>query len=227
MDAIKAPVHLPTVPFETLTFNFELVNFIITDTRSRHDDTDYVTFTLLDSPTTAGGGTPQTQTKAMGNVNNGTHPVGLQFSNIAVPTAGQVTMNYLIANSGHSSESQVYSVMEKAGSALALKGLTAAGAAIGTAIPIPLLGTLLGAAAGWLVGEVSSLLSANCDGAVAAEQDVFKYQDLVSLTATGPHTQKTTHPGSNSPDGCGGNSMYYVTWTISRGVPQTVKVAAQ
>jgi hypothetical protein len=128
-------------------------------------------------------------------------------------------MNYLIANAGKSSESAVYSLLDKAATALANKGAVAAGAAIGSAIPIPFLGTLLGAAAGWLVGAASGLLDPDCDGAVAAEQDVFHYQDLVNLTANGPHTQVTTHAGSPSPDGCGGNSMYYVTWIVQRGTP--------
>lgn len=219
-----SPLHFSAVEFETPTFTFILDSFRITDTRSRHQDTDYVSFTLLNAPA-AGGGTPQTLTKSMGNLNNGTFKVGLQFSNIVVDPKGQVTMNYLIADSGHSSESEVYSLLDKAASALASKGATAAGAAIGSAIPIPLLGPLLGAAAGWLVGEASSLLDPNCDGAVAAAQDVFPYQNLVNLTASGPHTQVTTHAGSSSPDGCGGNSMYYVTWIVQRGTPQMPKAA--
>src|SRR3954470_7347926 len=51
--------------------NFSLDSFRITDTRSRHEDTDFVTVSI------AVGNKPAiTKTKAMGNVNNGTHPVG-------------------------------------------------------------------------------------------------------------------------------------------------------
>jgi hypothetical protein len=212
-----------TAQLETPTFNFTLESFRITDTRSRHEDTDYVSFTLLNVPAT-GAGTPQTLKKSMGNLNNGTFKVNLSFPNVVV--ANKATFNYLIINSGHASESEIYSVMENAGGALATKGLTLAGAAIGSAIPIPLLGTLLGAGAGWLVGELKSLLSANCDGPVAAEQDTFSHADLLSRTANGPFTHETKHPGSNSPDGCGGNSMYYVTWQIARGTPVVLKAAA-
>lgn len=208
---------------ETQTFTFTLESFRITDTRSRHEDTDYVSFTLLNVPAT-GTGTPQTLKKSMGNLNNGTFKVNLSFPNVVV--ANKVTFNYLIVNSGHSSESEIYSVLENAGGSLATKGLTTAGAALGTLIPIPLLGTLLGAGAGWLVGELKGLLAANCDGAVAAEQDTFTYADLISRTANGPFTHETPNPGTNSPDGCGGNSMYYVTWQIARGTPVVLKTVA-
>ena len=216
--AVTTPttVNLNAAQIQVQTFTVTLESFRITNTRSRHEDTDYVTLTVLNKPA-SGTGTPQTQKKSMGNLNNGTFKVGLSFPNFHVDPNGSLVFNYLIVNSGHKSESQIYSVMENAGGSLATKGLTAAGAAIGTAIPIPFLGTLLGAGAGWLVGEVKSLLSADCDGAVAAEQATLTYNDLLSRTAKGPFTHETAHPGTDSAHGCGSNSMYYVTWQIARG----------
>jgi hypothetical protein len=220
MSPENVPVKstIPVASLETPTFTFTVQSFRITDTRSRHDDTDYVSFTLLNQ-SAAGAGTPQTLKKSMGDLNNGTYTVGLSFLNVAVDPKGKVTFNYLIVNSGHKSESEIYSVLENAGGSLATKGLTTLGGVLGTAIPIPLLGTLLGAGAGWLVGELKSLLSADCDGPVAAEQDTFNQADLLARTASGPFTHETPHPGGNSPEGCGGNSMYYVTWQIARGIP--------
>jgi hypothetical protein len=192
---------------------FTLDSFQITDTRSLHEDTDYVSFTLLVKPT-GGTGTPQTLTKSMGDLNNGTFPVNLSFPKVTVAPGQSVTMNYLIINSGHKSPSQVVSALESAGSKLATEAGAAAGAAVGAAIGsvIPGLGTALGAVAGWLAGELTTMINANCDGAVAAEQNTFTYEQLIAKTAHGKFTQVTRHPGTNSPHGCGSNSMYIVTW---------------
>lgn len=208
------------------TFTFSLDSFRITNTRSRHEDTDYVSVTLLVKEPN-GTATPKTLTKSLGNVNNGTHAIGLSFPNVAISSTQEAVFNYLIVNSGHASESQVYSVLENAGGSLATKGLVAAGAALGSLLPIPGLGTLIGAGAGYLVGELKSILGADCDGPVAAEQDTFPYTDLMAKTANGTFTHETQHPGTDSATGCGSNSMYYVTWHISRQqVGPVVKSAA-
>jgi hypothetical protein len=56
----------------------------------------------------------------------------------------------------------------------------------------------------------------NCDEVVA--QDVFSIDDymLASLTVARPHSETHNYPGTDSADGCGGNSNYDVTWSISR-----------
>jgi hypothetical protein len=207
------------------TATFSLDSFRITDTRSRHEDTDYVSFTLLIRDAN-GNGTPQTLKKSMGNLNNGTFNVGLSFPNIVVPTNGSVVFNYLIVNSGHTSESDIDKLLEAAGGALAQKGLVAGGTALGTAI-LPGLGTILGAIAGWLATEISSIFNANCDGPVAAEQVTLTYADLMAKIANGPYTHETPNPGTDSATGCGGNSMYYVTWHVARGVVETVPPVAK
>lgn len=190
------------------TFSFELDSFQITDTRSRHEDTDFVTFTLLVKPQN-GAGTPRSLQKSMGDVNNGNHPVNLAFNNIPVGPTDTVVLNYLIVNSGHSNPSQVVSALESAGTKLAVEG----GAALGNAI-VPALGSVLGAAAGWLVGQLVNILNANCDGPVAAEQNTFTYSDLVAKTNHGTFSHSTNHPGVKSAVGCGGNSNYTVKWHV-------------
>jgi len=57
------------------TIIFSLDSFRITETRSLHNDTDYVSLSI-----TVGTNPAVTQTKAMGDVNNGTHDVGLAVS---------------------------------------------------------------------------------------------------------------------------------------------------
>ena len=211
---------------EVQTVTFSVDSFKITNTRSRHEDTDYVSVTLLVRDAN-GNGTPQTQTKSMGNLNNGTFNVGLSFPNVVVPTNGSIVFNYLIVNSGHTSEGDIDKALEAVGGALANKGLTAGGTALGTAI-LPGLGTILGAVAGWLAGEISGILSANCDGPVAAEQVTLTYAQLMQKIATATDTVTTAHPGTDSATGCGSNSMYYVTWHIAKGIeePEPIKVVA-
>jgi hypothetical protein len=198
-------------------FTFTLDSFKITDTRSRHNDTDYVTFTLL-VKSAAGVGTPKTLTKSMGDVNNGVHKVNLSFGNIPINPTDTVVLNYLIVNTGSKEPNKVFSALEDSGTKLANEGVNAAAKGVGDAVNtlIPGFGTLLTpaleAAGGWFVGELKNLLNANCDGLVAAEQNTLHYDDMMAKTAKGTFTQLTKHPGTNSPHGCGSNSVYYVTW---------------
>ncbi len=165
----------------TSYFSFYLDSFQILNTLSNHDDTDYVSFTLQVKSTDGSEviwpwANPQTQTRSMGNLNNGTYSVGLSFGPVPVAPNQVVVMNYLIVNSGHNPPSDVETTLEKAGNAAATYAGTAVGTAIGTVI-FPglgsLIGSALGALAGWLTGVVFGSLFADCDGPVAAEQEVF------------------------------------------------------
>ena len=63
------------------------------------------------------------------------------------------------------------------------------------------------------------LITADCDGPVALEQPAFKGIDLWNRTqnASRSITLTTHHNGMDSPTGCGSNSQYDVTWSITRG----------
>ena len=90
-----------------------------------HEDTDYVTVTL-----SVCGGVLQTQTRALGNVNNGTHPIGLTFNNVAVGVGQTAVLTYAIVNNGQNTQSEVITALEDAGTALAQKGAVVALAAM-------------------------------------------------------------------------------------------------
>lgn len=211
----SGPIHVGPILGGPPNFTFTLDSFQITDTRSRHEDTDFVTFTLLVQPSSGPAVAPQTLNKSMGDVNNGTHAVNLSFPNVKVNPGDTVVINYLIVNSGHSSESSIYSTLDSTAGKLATAGgSAAAGALIGSAIPG--FGTLIGALAGWLAGELTGVLDANCDGPVAAEQNSFTYDELLQKTANGNYSETTKHPGTDSATGCGSNSMYYVSWHIEK-----------
>jgi hypothetical protein len=209
------PPPPPPPPFQAASYTAELVSFQILNTRSRHEDTVRLSATLaLDD------GTPQTQTRDMGDLNNGTYPVGLRFGPVRVsqPTT-KFVFNYLIVNSGHDSWTTVNGVLTQVGQTLAKQAATAGATAVGTLIGTefaPGIGTLLGAFAGWLVGELTGLLTADCDGAVAAEQVVKTGNELWLATQHGAYAHTTYHPGTDSPAGCGSNSIYLATWSITR-----------
>jgi hypothetical protein len=203
--------------------NFSLDSFSITDTRSRHNDTDFVTVNI-----TVGTDAAITQNRAMGDVNNGTHPVGLGVS-AEIPTDADVPVvfSYVILNNGHGDPSLLQKGAQTALSALGTAGAKAAtsavggavGAAIGTAlgtIAVPVIGSAIGALSGWAVGEVGSILFADCDGPVAIGMHVYTSKQLIQNTAGGQKITGTVeHPGTDSATGCGGNSKYSTTDTIS------------
>jgi hypothetical protein len=55
-----------------------------------------------------------------------------------------------------------------------------------------------------------------CDGVVATDGMLVHGSDLEAWTANGPYSRTAYVQGYNSPAGCGNNSVYYMTWTVSR-----------
>jgi len=220
----RLPFHpqppAPIPPFQPASYTFRLVSMQVLNTRSAHLDSDKASLTVGVGPNPQ----PVTVTKDLGDVNNGTYQIGLSIGPIQIsdPNIG-IAMNYLILNSGHQSHDEVNKILTGTGDSLAAQGAKVATAAIGSAVGLavgssilPVLGSALGALAGWLVGQLTGLLTANCDGPVASEQAVFKGQQLWNLTAHGAYTHTTYHPGVDSASGCGSNSIYTATWSISR-----------
>jgi hypothetical protein len=162
----------------------------------------------------------------LGGLNNGTFPTAMNFKDVPVADNETAVFSYAIVNSGHTDPNTAEKTLEQAVSTLAEKGAQAAataaggavgaalGASIGTAV-VPLLGTALGALAGWVVSSAGKLIFANCDGAVAAAVHTFTGSQLRASTSQGRHLGGTDHhPGTDSPHGCGSNSNYDVSWSI-------------
>ena len=202
-------------------YDFSVDNFTISNTRSRHEDTDYI------SASVAVAGRPtRSANQKLGDLNNGTFGTAMQFNGVAVADDETAVFTYLIINNGHSDPGVAEKAVEQAAKTLAEKGAQVAatavggaigaalGASIGTAV-VPLIGTALGALAGWVVSSVGTLLFANCDGAVAAAVHTYTGAQLRAGTSQGLKlTDSDHHPGTDSPDGCGSNSVYDVRWTI-------------
>lgn len=117
-------------------YHFALEYCIVSNTRSRHEDTDFVTFTVS---TATSDGRPRSRwsrSKSLGDLNNGTYPIGLA---VDLPVADQtdiIIMNYSIVNAGHANPLTLIGQMEKAGKVLSNEGAKAAAAGVGAAIGV-------------------------------------------------------------------------------------------
>jgi len=216
------PIHLPDPVLQLpITFSAGLDSFTITNTRSLHKDTDFVTVSLA-----IGHRPPLTQTRSLGHLGNGNYPLNMLFPNVSIAPGESAVLVYNMVNSGHTdsakTEDELKKLTEKlatTGAQIAAKAVGAAigselGAAIGTAA-VPIIGTALGALAGFLIGGGFGLLFADCDGPVASGVHVLTFAQIKAAHAGGQPSKHTDdHPGSDSPDGCGSNSHYTVTWLV-------------
>jgi hypothetical protein len=203
---ISHPVVAPTALGKTPVFSFTLNSFRITDTRSVHEDTDFVSISVV-----VGANAPiHLPAKAMGNLNNGVYPVNLTIPNVAVAPGEKVAFSYSIVNTGYAANSTEADLV-KATDAAATAAASAAGGAISAGT-----GTAVGTAAGgWLGPKIAGVIFADCDGPVAAGDHSWTGEALAKLAIGHAVTTEDNNPGTDSPHGCGSNSQYYVTWTVS------------
>jgi hypothetical protein len=197
-DELGGHVVLPT------RYRFS-VDFVTCDEpRSFISDTDTAQATI--SP---GNWPLQSISQAIGDI-GGTHPSQAQtnllnFEPVTVELCEDVSFNYIVVNNGHADQVSLDTALISAGSALASAGIKAATGS-----------SILGAVAGWLLGKLGSFLFQDCDGIVAVEQVTFSGRDLHLKTENNElGAVITVHPGTDSPSGCGGNSQYEVTWSIT------------
>jgi hypothetical protein len=190
-------------------FSIAVNNFQITQTRSAHTDTDYVSVTLQ----IGGGPATQSTCTPMGNLNNGTFNPGTGFPAVNVPEGSSIVINYLILNSSLN-DRIVEPGLEQLGSRLA-----------GTSdLPLTPLTSCLLAVTTRFAQELGNITKhPSCDGLVAAEQNSLTYEQLVSYANQSPFFSQTTpHTGTKAPGDCNSKpSDYSVTWTI-RMQPVTV-----
>jgi hypothetical protein len=195
-------------------YYFELNSFSVSNTRARHLDTDYAVITAEQEPSAtildASWG-PQ-------DVNNGDYnlPPLVAGPFYSLPDANnEIVANYSIVNSGHSSRDDIINAMIQA-------GIAGAGAAIGTvgSGSTQANNSFGGAAGGNILGSLLNMFFANCDGVVVNDQiGPFTGGTLAAMTATGPHSEWKFYSGTDSPAGCGSNSQYWATWTLTRDNP--------
>ncbi len=199
--------------------SFTLDNFRITDTRSLHKDTVFASINM-----TVGGNPSVSKTRAMGDLNNGTYQTGLTVEADIPNDDTLIICKYVIVNAGHSNndavEKSIQTAFHSIDQAVSNNKKTTAEIGVVTALGVAvvpfagsaLIGLSVIVGAAW----VGSLLFADCDGLVAAGVRVFKARELIQKAPSGKKLSETVeHHGTDSPHGCGSNSHYYTTNSIS------------
>jgi len=209
-------------------YRFSVDNVHVTQTRALHSDTDTAQASIA-----AWNWGVQNAVQKLGDLGgigdpNDSQPNQLHFEPITVELCETALFNYLVVNNDHADQKALDSALTKAGTSLtsgSVKSISnslaaGVGAIVGIelvgGIVAPIIGSLLGSLVGWLLEQVGDVIFADCDGIVAAELISYLGRDLHLKTANGGLSVTTTHHGTDSNDGCGGNSQYEVTWTITR-----------
>lgn len=211
----------PVPPFQPARYTFMVSSFSIANTRARQEDTDFISETVtIDegaSLTVVGPSPPENW-----NLNNGTFPQGGRWAlgplEITDPARG-VSFAYQITNTGHHDWDTINKTLTDSGQQLARWAAAAVTAELNTIVggAGTVLGPWIGQGLGWVMGQVTGLVAADCDGPVASALVSMKGTDLWALTQNGQQASGTyTHPGLDSHVGCGSNSLYYTTWHILR-----------
>ena len=202
-------------PARFATFTMESLE--IWNTRSLHNDTDYVTLTVV-----VGANDPVHASKSLGDLNNGTHSVGLSVEVDIPDDDTMVAFSYLVRNSGHSEnykkdEEAVQSALSTIAKEI-IKHATATATTVTVgSVVVPLFLSAVTAVTAILAATQAGLIIfADCDGPVASGALNFTGRELIRRTASGQKIPIITdQPGHDSPWGCGSNSHYSTTCTIA------------
>ncbi len=211
-------------------YAFSVDEVIVRTTRSLLTDTDAAVASVL-----AGNAPVLTAVQWIGDT-GGPDPKQnqtnlLAFTPVTVDLAEPMSFSYTVVNNGHADQAKILAALKSGSNALALAGSSSMQEDIGKGIAkivtvalegaikvnIPVVGSVLGAIENWLLGKLTDIVFANCDGLVAVEMRAMMGRDLHILTNNGRTklTVTTTHHGTDSATGCGANSVYDVTWSIT------------
>src|SRR5579885_2855667 len=211
-------------------YAFSVDEVIVRTTRSLLTDTDAAVASVL-----AGNAPVLTAVQWIGDT-GGPDPKQnqtnlLAFTPVTVDLAEPMSFSYTVVNNGHADQTKILAALKSGSNALALAGSSSMQEDIGKGIAkivtvalegaikinIPVVGSVLGAIENWLLGKLTDIVFANCDGLVAVEMRAMMGRDLHILTNNGRTklTVTTTHHGTDSATGCGANSVYDVIWSIT------------
>lgn len=201
-------------------YAFLLEQFHINNTRSRHEDTDTVAFAVQ-----AGPSQPLLQSKFVGDVNNGDHQVSMASPPLFVAAGAKpAVFSYMIYNGQTTNlgislndlakkviDSYVQQILEGGSSQ----------AQIPDDPRLPDNATFDNTS--WInvleLAAIGSFFFPDCDGMVVADVIGRSKSELdTAIDSAGGVSYKQTrrYPGTDSPAGCGSNSDYTVTWTVTR-----------
>lgn len=206
-----------------MPINFTLASFALSETRSPHEDTNYVAAALR-----VNGNLLIPQVKKINNVNNGTqasktYPVGFEFS---IPNQYENTeefvFSYFVINHGGGAEQNVIDDCVGVMTGTPLTTFNAQDAAprnLGNGQQLPnCFTTGLRAAdnieSWWNQIKISfqGIKTDKCDGLVVADRFSFTGASIPQIILEGSFS--FIYLGMNSAVGCGANSHYSAQWTV-------------
>jgi hypothetical protein len=211
-------------------YSFSVDEVIVRTTRSALTDTDAAVSSVL-----AGNAPVQTAVQWIGDTGGPdpkqNHTNLLVFGPVTVDLAEPLSFSYTVINNGHAAQDKVLAALKSGSNALALGGSSSMQEDIGKGVAkiitvtlegaikvdVPVIGSILAAIETWLLGKLTDIVFANCDGIVAVEMRAMMGRDLHILTNSGRNKVSitTTHHGTDSATGCGANSVYDVLWSIT------------
>jgi len=204
-------------------YAFLLFQFHIDNTRSRHEDTDTVAFAVQ-----AGSSQPLLQSKFVGDVNNGDHQLLMVSPPLFVAAdAKPAVFSYMIYN-GQTTNLEI-SLDDLAKKVIDeyTQQILEGGPSHDPHVQIPddpgLPDNATFTNDSWInvleLAAIGSFFFPDCDGMVVADVISRSKSDLdAAIDSAGGTSYKQTrrYPGTDSPPGCGSNSDYTVTWSITR-----------
>lgn len=230
----------PPTPPAPVTFDFVVSSMNVITARSggplMRGDTDSATLAIN---ALAADNTVITQygpiTRKLGDFgNNSSTDPQMSLTGLAVPEGGSLAVSFVVVNKGAWAadlDSDAISALELAGSAVL--GALAQGQIAGptlmitqtvngveTALPMATTAVSLP----WVIGvgifiigalEGLNILFADCDGTVVPGALSLGQPELLAFANTQTWNVTVTYPGTDSPEGCGSNSKYAVTYRIA------------
>jgi hypothetical protein len=213
------------------SFDFTVSALIVKNPRSLFNDSDYATLAIN---VLAADNTVIQQfgpvVRSLGNLGKGavTDPQ-MSLTGMSVPDGGSLAISFVIVNKGGWSwDSDVINALELAGSAVlgalvqgtivapattaAATTTTAAVTTTTATVTLPWVLSVGGAIIAVL--EAINILFADCDGTVVPGVLSLGEAELLQYAATGSWNMIYDYPGTDSPDGCGANSDYMVTYKV-------------
>jgi len=213
-------------------YTVKLESFHIDNTRSRHNDTDTVTLGVQ-----LGGTKLPVLTFNAGDVNNGDHGVGLHFSTMLLSNQDRaLAFTYFIYNGATNELSTNLNTLATSlltegvqstvkGPSFSFANLSGGITTVSATGSVGLLSLLANTSAWYaalskvMVETAINFIFPNCDGFVAGDVvSLTKQQWDENVDSQGGSVFRATmaYPGTDSQAGCGSNSAYKVTWSVTR-----------
>ncbi|MFC9434245.1 hypothetical protein [Nocardia sp. NPDC057030] len=205
-------------------YRFTLEQFHIDNTRSRNDDTDTVQFGVR-----AGNRPVGSRSYDAGDVDNGDHGVGLTFTAAIADPATPVAFSYQIYNGELGELPKDLAAANDQSLTTAIDAMRGSAAEPDGAVEYPAGSALDGSGIGFLdfswlnvindIYRLGQFLFPNCDGFVAAGtvgKNKTGWDRAIDVAGGTTYRQTIRYPGYDSRAGCGSNSDYTVTWSVTR-----------